>query len=116
MTVYPANLGEVLTIVVTGNTGTVGSCACIAFSPASSSAWDAASYKFIGNNITMTGGTTGTYTNTLYLTGLGSSASDYVVTFFFQVTSVASIATSPIIDVSSGTQIKFTLTGLTLIT
>jgi hypothetical protein len=78
---------------------------------ASSNNWDSKTFKYIGNNITISGGNNGVYQNTVYLTDLDASASSYEVYYFFLVTSVGYADVSPIIDIASGNQIKFSLSG-----
>jgi len=109
----PPELGGIMTLTVTGQTGTIGAGGIFAVSPASYADWPANAYQLVGTQITMTGGNTGTYSNTLYLSGLNSTSTDYTIvyTFVATATTVAPTTISPISQISSGTQVKHNDTG-----
>ncbi|GIJ73842.1 hypothetical protein Voc01_087590 [Virgisporangium ochraceum] len=106
-------LGGRLTVTVVGNTGTIGAAGLFTATPASYASWPANAYRLTGSTITMSGGNTGTHTDTLYLPGLNSSATDYTATFTFAVagTTASATAVSPMTHISSGTQVKHTTTN-----
>jgi predicted permease len=52
----PPSVGGLVTITVTGGTGTIGSAMVLAFTPASFSNWRADALQLINTQITFTGG------------------------------------------------------------
>ncbi len=111
----PPSVGGIVTITVTGHTGTIGAAKVLAFSPATYSNWRADALQLVTTSITFSGGNTGTYNDTLLVppAGLGSSDTDYTSVFNFRIvnTTGTSVPVSPIGYISSGTQIKHTDTG-----
>ncbi len=108
-----AQLGGTVKITVVGNTGTIGAAKLFTATPASYASWPANAYRLTGSKITLSGGNTGVYTDTLFLTGLAStSATDYTAEFTFAVvgTTAGTTAVSPMNHISSGTQVKHTST------
>lgn len=103
-------IGSTFTMTVTGDTGTIGSAGIFSYTPASQSAWNADCLELKGTSITMSGGNTGTFTNGLYRTGLGSSTTHYVIVYTFTAKCVTASSTAvvPLSYISSGTQIKHT--------
>lgn len=101
-------LGGVVTITVTGKTGTIGAAGDFATTPASYGNWPANSFQLTGSSISFLGG--GTYNNVLFLTGLPSASTTYTATFDFIAigSTTGSTTVSPISHISSGTQIKHT--------
>lgn len=120
----PGVLGGIITMVVEGDTGTIGcvnppsSCSGpqagpLAFTAASYTDWRADAYEMVGSNVTLTGGNSGSYDNQLYIPVLASSSStSYKATYYFRAVSTTSVTTtlSPIGYIASGTQIKHTST------
>lgn len=120
----PGVLGGIITMVVEGDTGTIGcvnppsTCAGaqagpLAFTAASLQDWRADAYEMIGSNIALTGGNSGSYDNQLYIPVLSaSSTTSYKATYYFRAASTTSVTTtlSPIGYIASGTQIKHTST------
>jgi uncharacterized repeat protein (TIGR01451 family) len=104
----PPELGGIMTMTVTGQTGTIGTAGRFALSPASYADWPANSYQLVGTQISMSGGNTVSGTDTLYFTGLNSPSTDYTIVYTFVATgsTVAPTTVSPISQISSGTQIK----------
>lgn len=109
----PPELGGIMTLTVTGDTGTIGSAGKFAFTPASFVDWAADKYQLVSAQAVLTGGNTGTYDNVLYLSGLGSSTTSYTITYKFVATgtTIAPTTVSPVSQISSGTQIKHNDTG-----
>src|SRR5262249_45253175 len=69
----PPVLGGIVTMTVTGETGTIGTSGgtggtqVLDFTPAAYSSWRADAYQLIGTTITLSGGNTGTFTDTLLI-------------------------------------------------
>lgn len=120
----PGVLGGIITMVVEGDTGTIGcvnppsTCAGaqagpLSFTAASFLDWRADAYEMIGSNVTLTGGNSGSYDNQLYVPVLASSSTtSYKATYYFRAVSTTPVTTtlSPIGYIASGTQIKHTST------
>ncbi|WP_030177089.1 IPT/TIG domain-containing protein [Spirillospora albida] len=106
----PPQLGGDVTVRLTGSTGTIGAAGIFSITPASYADWPANAYKLTGVRIQMTGGTTATYRDTLYLSGMAPRDTDYTATFTFQAVGVTGSATAitPMSHISSGTQVKHT--------
>lgn len=116
----PATIGGIITMTVDGDTGTTGCVPGICssglagplfFTPATFSDWRADAYQLISNNITLSGGNSGSYDNVLYLNDLPSSAtSHYIATFKFVAVGATGVTTSlsPVSYLASGTQVKHT--------
>jgi len=108
----PPELGGVMTITITGTTGTIGSAAgrIFAGAPAVLADWPSDSLQLVTTSIDMTGGNTLSVTDTLILSGLNSSNTDYVSAYTFVVTGPTATPTSvvPVNYISSGAQIKHT--------
>jgi uncharacterized repeat protein (TIGR01451 family)/fimbrial isopeptide formation D2 family protein len=104
----PPELGGIMTITVTGDTGTIGNAGIFAPTPASYANWPANAYKLVGTQITLTGGNTGTFNNILYKSGLNGSTTSYQIVYTFVAAGATTAPTSvtPVTQISSGTQIK----------
>src|SRR5262249_23518618 len=94
-------IGGTFTITVTGQTGTIRSPPILDFTPAAYSSWRANSFQLIGTTITLFGGNTGTFTNSLLIpqSSITSTANtNYTAVYTFQVVgpTPASIAVSPV--------------------
>jgi hypothetical protein len=107
-------IGGTFTITVTGQTGTIGSPPVLDFTPAAYSLWRADALQLIGTTITFSGGSTGTFTDTLAIPpGSITSSSNYTAVYTFQVvgpTATASLV-SPVAYIESGANVKHTTTG-----
>jgi len=108
----PPELGGVMTITITGNTGTIGSAAGSIFAgaPAVLANWPSDSLQLVTTSIDMTGGNTLSETDTLFLSGLASANTDYTTVYSFVVIGPTATPSSvvPINYISSGAQIKHT--------
>ena len=108
----PPELGGVMTVTISGSTGTIGAAAGRVFAGAPSviADWPADSLQLVGTSIEMTGGNTISATDTLFLSGLASSNTDYTSVYTFVVIGGTATQTSvvPINYISSGAQIKNT--------
>ncbi len=111
----PPTLGGVMTITVTGDTGTIGNApgsnGPLVFTPAAFSEWPANAYQLYSATVTFSGGNTGTYYDTLYFSGLpNASTTSYVAVYTFRAITVttAPTAVSPVAYLASGTQMKHT--------
>jgi uncharacterized repeat protein (TIGR01451 family) len=109
----PPELGGIMTITVTGDTGTIGSAGIFAPTPASYADWPANAYKLVGTQITFTGGNTGTFNDILYKSGLNGKDTSYTIVYTFVAAGATAAPTSvtPVTQISSGTQIKHNDTG-----
>lgn len=105
--------GGLLTITVRGNTGTVGSAGNFAFTPAVLSGWPANAFELEDVEITLRGGENRTVRDTLFLSRIASSSSEYVQTYRFRVKGNPSTSTSiyPANYISSGNEMKHTDTS-----
>ena len=109
-------VGGTFTITVTGATGEIGAANVLDFTPAAYSSWRADALQLTGTTITLSGGNTGTFTNTLAIPpGSIVSAADtnYTAVYMFQVVGTTATATvvSPAAYISSGGNVKHTDTG-----
>ncbi len=107
----PPGLGGIVTVQVTGHSGTIGSQNLLSFTPACELDWVADNYQLISTSVVLTGGNTGTYNDRLFISGLASSSdTDYIVTYSFRATGVSSAPQriTPMVFIASGTQIKHT--------
>ena len=112
----PPELGGIMTITATGDTGTIGAAGIFAPTPASFANWPANAYKLVGTQITFKGGNTGTFNNILYKSGLNSTNTSYEIIYTFVAAGVtASTSVTPVTQISSGTQIKHNDTGTSLL-
>jgi uncharacterized repeat protein (TIGR01451 family) len=107
----PPGLGGIMTVQVTGHSGTIGDQNLLSFTPASELDWIADNFQLVSTTVVLTGGNTGTYTDRLLISGLASpSDTDYTVTYSFRATGVATVSQriTPMVFIASGTQIKHT--------
>ncbi len=106
-------LGGIMTITVTGDTGTIGAAKIFNITPAAYADWPANVYRLTGTSVTMTGGNNLTYTDELYKLLSNTSDTAYTLTYTFRAvgTSTAPAIVSPIANISSGAQIKHTSTS-----
>jgi uncharacterized repeat protein (TIGR01451 family) len=107
----PPGLGGIVTVQVTGHSGTIGSQNLLSFTPACELDWVANNYQLLTTSITLTGGNTGTYNDRLYLSGLSSTSdTNYTVVYSFRATgvSVAPQRITPMVYIASGANIKHT--------
>jgi uncharacterized repeat protein (TIGR01451 family) len=107
----PPGLGGIVTVTVTGHSGTIGSQNLLSYTPASELSWIANNYQLLTTTVVLTGGNTGTYTDQLFISGLASSSdTDYTVTYSFRATGVSTAPqiVTPMVFIASGTQIKHT--------
>ena len=110
----PAGLGGLVTLTVTGDTGTIGAARVFSGSPATFSNWDANAYELVSSKYTFQYGA-GTaddvvYTDQLNAVLASASATPYEAVYVFRAvgTTATPTALSPVIEISSGTQIKHT--------
>jgi uncharacterized repeat protein (TIGR01451 family) len=108
----PAELGGVITMTVTGETGTIGSGKEMAFSPATYSDWPGNAFELFDTKIQFAA-TGAVYNNTLSFTYTNTTASQYTATYKFRAVNTTSqpSTVSPVGEIQSGTQIKHTSSG-----
>ena len=107
----PPGLGGIVTVQVTGHSGTIGSQNLLSFTPASELDWVADNYQLLTTSVVLTGGNTGTYNDQLFISGMASpSDTNYTVTYSFRATGVgvAPQRITPMVYIASGTNIKHT--------
>jgi uncharacterized repeat protein (TIGR01451 family) len=109
----PAELGGIVTMTVSGDTGTIGAERILSFSPAAYLNWRADAYELINTTITLSGGNNGTLNDQLYAIAASNGDSSYVVVYTFRAVSTTTAPTvvSPIAFISSGNNVKHTTTG-----
>jgi uncharacterized repeat protein (TIGR01451 family) len=100
----PSALGGIVTLTVTGETGTLGANGFFVFSPASDSNWRANSYQLISSQVVLSGGNTGNYSNQLYLSGLNKENTFYTIVYTFVAVGATTTPTevSPVNYIGSG--------------
>ncbi|HYY57659.1 MAG TPA: hypothetical protein VE842_10030, partial [Pyrinomonadaceae bacterium] len=107
----PPGLGGLVSVEVTGHTGTIGSQNLQSFTPACDVNWAATSYQLITTSVVFTGGNNITYNDQLYIDNLTSTSdTDYHITYTFRAmaaTGAPEIIT-PMVYIASGTNIKHT--------
>ena len=109
-------LGALVTVTVTGNTGTIGSAKFFYESPETYSDFPASSFRLYSTSTTFSGANTGTYTDQLLIPSsafTSTSATDYtfVATYLAVGPTSTPTAVSPVAYISSGTQTKHTGTS-----
>lgn len=113
-----AQVGGTIVLRAVGDTGTIGSLANLYFRPATNAAWPANKFQLIGSTVTLSGGNSGTYTNTLSIPITSTTTTRYVADYTFRVmgSTDSTTAVSPVSDIPSGTQVKYSdLSGGSLI-
>lgn len=118
-TVYgpnPPGIGGIVTVTVTGNTGTIGGSQVGSFNPASFTNWRADAFQLVSTTITLSGGNTGVYDDILLLPPAAfASSSDtaYVAVYRFRAVAITNTSTpvSPVGYISSGANVKHTTTS-----
>ncbi len=109
-------LGSLITVTVTGSTGTIGSAKVFYASPQTTYDFPANVFTLYSTTVTFSGGNTGTYSGQLLIPSSAfSSASNtnytFVSTYLVGGMNSASTAVSPVAFISSGTQMKHTDTN-----
>lgn len=107
----PPGLGGIVTVTVTGHSGSIGSQNLLSYTPATELSWVANNYQLLTTTVVLSGGNTGTYTDQLFISGLSSSSdTNYTVTYSFRATGVSAAPqiVTPMVFIASGTQIKHT--------
>ncbi len=110
----PPGLGGIVTITVTGETGTIGASQVLAFTPAAGVTWPAETYEMIGATITLSGSANaGVLTDSLIYLATSASNTNYVAEYRFRAVSTTAAPTlvTPIAYIASGANIKHTDTG-----
>ncbi len=107
----PPELGGLVTISVEGDSGTIGSGNVMSFSGAVLASWPANAYEMFASSITLSSGSSGTFSNTLLIppASLGGSA-HYASTYYLRAVgaTVAPTTVSPTAYISSGANVKHT--------
>lgn len=110
------DLGMLLTVTVTGNTGTIGSAKIFYETPEAYVDFPANVFKLYSTSVTFSGGNTGTYTNQLLVpssafTSTSSTGYSFVATYLVVGMKATTTAVSPVAYISSGNQVKHTDTS-----
>ena len=108
----PPGLGGLVTVTVTGHTGTIGSQNLLSFTPASELDWIANNYQLMSTTVVLSGSANaGTYNDRLFINNLPTSSdTNYTVNYSFRATGVGTApqVVTPMVFIASGTQIKHT--------
>ena len=106
----PPQLGGIVTITVTGESGTIGSALSMAWTAASFPEWPAHKFELLGVDITLSGGNTAHLVDQLYYLAANTSNTQYVAIYTFRAigTTESPTPVSSIAHISSGAQIKHT--------
>ena len=109
----PAELGGIVTMTVSGDTGTVGASRILSFSPAAYLNWRADAYELTSATITLSGGNNLVLNDQLFAIAASTTDSTYEAIYKFRAvtTTLAPTAVSPIGFISSGANVKHTTTG-----
>ena len=109
----PAELGGIVVMTVSGDTGTIGQGGVLSYSPAAYLNWRADAYELISTRVTLTGGNNGMLIDQLYAIAASSGDTAYEAVYTFRAvnTTVAPTVVSPIAFISSGNNVKHTTTG-----
>ncbi|MDH3308253.1 MAG: Ig-like domain-containing protein, partial [Acidimicrobiia bacterium] len=115
----PAELGGLMTMTVTGQTGQVGEgppghpngLGVFVGTPATEPGWRADAYQLVDVVMTFVG--KGTYNDVLVVSGLNGSNHDYTAVYTFAAvgTTLAPTSVTPVNYIASGTQVKHTDTS-----
>lgn len=109
----PPGIGGIVTVTVTGDTGTIGSGLVGSYTPAAAGTWRSDVFQLISTSITLSGANTGVYNDTLLLPPTAfASTSDttYNAIYRYRVIGTTAAATpiSPVAYISSGANTKHT--------
>ncbi len=109
----PPGLGGLVTITVTGDTGTIGDAKILSFSPASFTNWPANVYELTSSSFAFSGGNNATVVDRLLVPQsviTSTSNTSYTLTYTFRTINANSAPASvaPFGFISSGTQVKHT--------
>ena len=106
----PPELGGLVTITVTGQTGTIGDPPQMAFTAACYPDWPADSYELLSTDVTLTGGNSAHFTDRLFYVPANPENTQYVAVYVLRAVATNETPTyvSPIVQIRSGTQIKHT--------
>ena len=106
----PPELGGLVTITVTGQTGTIGHPPQMAFTAACYPDWPADEYELLATDVTLSGGNVAHFTDQLFYVPANPENTQYVAVYILRAvaTSETPTAVSPIVQIRSGTQIKHT--------
>jgi hypothetical protein len=105
----PPALGGVVTLSVSGSTGTIGGANLLVFSPATSYAWPSQTFQMVSATVLFYSPSPVTYINQLSITYTTSTS--YLATYYFRATAstVTNTTTSPVNYINSGgTNMKHT--------
>jgi uncharacterized repeat protein (TIGR01451 family) len=108
-------IGGTFTITVTGETGTIGSARVFDLTPAAYTSWRADTFQLTGTTVTLSGGNTGTFTDTLLIPpgSLATANTNYTAVYTFRVvgTTPTPEPVSPVAYIFSGNRADHTDTG-----
>ena len=105
----PPILGGIVTIEVTGDTGTIANSRELSFTPAIRNDWPADVYQVMGSSIVLSGGNNKTLTDDLFEVVASKSNTNYVATYTLRAISAttAPAVVSPIAHIASGASYKY---------
>jgi uncharacterized repeat protein (TIGR01451 family) len=85
----PATVGGLFTVTLMGETGTIGGANQVNFTPSVYTNWNALSYQLVTSSVVVSGGNSGTYSNTLWVALSASQNTYYTNTYWFRALAVA---------------------------
>jgi VCBS repeat-containing protein len=99
----PATVGGSMLITISGTTGQIGGPNKVNFTPAVYTNWDAASYQLVSCSVDVSGGNTGSYSNTLVIAFASSADTAYTAKYWFRAIAITGTnQLSPLTIVSGG--------------
>ena len=109
-------LGSIITVTVTGATGTIGAAKIFYASPETTIDFPATSFRLVATSVTFSGANTGTFANQLLVptSAFSSTATtnySFVATYLVVGSTTTSTPVSPVAFISSGAQVKHTNTS-----
>ena len=109
-------LGSLITVTVTGSTGTIGNGKLFYASPQTYVDFPANAFRLYSTSVTFSGANTGTYDNQLLVPSSAFSSSSstnytFVATYLVAGPTSTTTQVSPVAFISSGTQVKHTDTS-----
>ena len=81
----PPTLGGLVTVTVSGASGTIGADQTLVFTPAVYLSWNADAFELQSTSITLSGGNTGTSTDRLAITVPNSPDTGYTAVYTFRM-------------------------------
>ena len=109
-------LGSIITVTVTGATGTIGAARIFYASPETTVSFPATSFRLVDTSVTFSGANAGTFANQLLIPSSAFSSTattnySFTATYLVVGTTATTTPVSPVAFISSGAQVKHTNTS-----